>query len=632
MNNIINLIKVYLNEKESDYAVLIDGGWGCGKTYFVKNELMPLLGKELNTERQFIYISLFGVKSLEDLYSAISLSVMEIKADDLACRRAEQQGYNVRKKINIANITGFKNILKKGLHWLPGGKELEYIANDIAKNTISFDKYIFLFDDFERASISKIELLGFFDMLADQNNAKTIVICNENKIYKSQLATNKTGNEDQSEIVGEECGIENTIIDDDIYYQKYKEKIFGLQVLFRGDLSKSYDNLVDKYTSDSLSRDYLKKYKDVVLQRFETVGLSNLRTLIFIIKRFKEISEVVVEVFNKQDEGKKYLEMFIPRVLDNVVVSSIEYKGYGKKNQYGTEEIEVFKRWGNNGLENVMYNMGDNIIYLYKWIDNYLYYYSIDDNIIMEQYNRLLEYDNSTGSIVNKIAEIYYMNESIASSELEEIIDDICANKYNINSYPRILDDVYKLNEILFTGIDIELVEKAILSNAEKRANEFDRFSWSTFAYENENARKFKEKLYSFLIDKQEEENNLFINKLLATEIDFPKKLAEFLNHSSSTVNDNKSVFKNVHTEQFVDALLRLNSKEISAVRTSLRGKYINIINVKDFYAGDYEFFCAANSCLKEKLADIEETKDKLELFHLKYLKKDLENIIDVLK
>ena len=113
MNNIINLIKVYLNEKESDYAVLIDGGWGCGKTYFVKNELMSLLGKELNTERQFIYISLFGVKSLEDLYSAISLSVMEIKADDLACRRAEQQGYNVRKKINIANITGFKNILKK---------------------------------------------------------------------------------------------------------------------------------------------------------------------------------------------------------------------------------------------------------------------------------------------------------------------------------------------------------------------------------------------------------------------------------------------------------------------------------------------------------------------------------------
>ena len=108
--------------------------------------------------------------------------------------------------------------------------------------------------------------------------------------------------------------------------------------------------------------------------------------------------------------------------------------------------------------------------------------------------------------------------------------------------------------------------------------------------------------------------------------------MAEFLERSSSTVNDNKSIFKNVHAEQFVDVLLRLNSKDISAVRTSLRSKYINIINIKDFYAGDYEFFCAANSCLKEKLADIDETKDKLELLHLKYLKKDLENIIDVLK
>ena len=98
---------------------------------------------------------------MEDLYSAISLSVIEIKADDLARKRAEQQGYNVSKKINIANITGFKNILKKGLHWFPGGKELEYIANDIAKNTISFNKYI-VFDDFERASIFENRIIRFF--------------------------------------------------------------------------------------------------------------------------------------------------------------------------------------------------------------------------------------------------------------------------------------------------------------------------------------------------------------------------------------------------------------------------------------------------------------------------------------
>lgn len=36
---IISGIKVYINEYCSDYAVMLNGSWGSGKTYFVKNEL-----------------------------------------------------------------------------------------------------------------------------------------------------------------------------------------------------------------------------------------------------------------------------------------------------------------------------------------------------------------------------------------------------------------------------------------------------------------------------------------------------------------------------------------------------------------------------------------------------------------
>ena len=39
---IISGIKVYINECYSDYAVMLNGSWGSGKTYFVKNELIPL--------------------------------------------------------------------------------------------------------------------------------------------------------------------------------------------------------------------------------------------------------------------------------------------------------------------------------------------------------------------------------------------------------------------------------------------------------------------------------------------------------------------------------------------------------------------------------------------------------------
>lgn len=55
--NIINAIKDYMNNPLK-YALLLDGTWGSGKTYFVQNEL-----KDINTT----YISLNGISSLNNI-------------------------------------------------------------------------------------------------------------------------------------------------------------------------------------------------------------------------------------------------------------------------------------------------------------------------------------------------------------------------------------------------------------------------------------------------------------------------------------------------------------------------------------------------------------------------------------
>ena len=38
-NAIVAAIKKYVDEYLYDYAVMIDGTWGCGKTYFVLKKL-----------------------------------------------------------------------------------------------------------------------------------------------------------------------------------------------------------------------------------------------------------------------------------------------------------------------------------------------------------------------------------------------------------------------------------------------------------------------------------------------------------------------------------------------------------------------------------------------------------------
>ena len=62
------LIKGYIQEKSYPYAIMIDGSWGSGKTYFVKNQLIPDV-KCLNIES--IYVSLYGVRNEESITKQI---------------------------------------------------------------------------------------------------------------------------------------------------------------------------------------------------------------------------------------------------------------------------------------------------------------------------------------------------------------------------------------------------------------------------------------------------------------------------------------------------------------------------------------------------------------------------------
>ena len=81
MNEIIkNAIDVYIQEEKSDYAIMLNGLWGCGKTYFVKNELIDDLEDKFN--RDVVYISLFGINNLDDLYNNIALQILNIKTTE----------------------------------------------------------------------------------------------------------------------------------------------------------------------------------------------------------------------------------------------------------------------------------------------------------------------------------------------------------------------------------------------------------------------------------------------------------------------------------------------------------------------------------------------------------------------
>ncbi len=63
-------LKYYLNSDfNPEFAVLLQGRWGCGKTWFIKQFIEKY--QESNKHTKFIYITLYGVTSIGEIEDQI---------------------------------------------------------------------------------------------------------------------------------------------------------------------------------------------------------------------------------------------------------------------------------------------------------------------------------------------------------------------------------------------------------------------------------------------------------------------------------------------------------------------------------------------------------------------------------
>ena len=83
-DEILEVVREYLKDIIYNYAILIDGDWGSGKSYFIKQNLIPEIekdyfGDKVLDKKEFIYISLYGVKSTEDISNQIYINLLNNK-------------------------------------------------------------------------------------------------------------------------------------------------------------------------------------------------------------------------------------------------------------------------------------------------------------------------------------------------------------------------------------------------------------------------------------------------------------------------------------------------------------------------------------------------------------------------
>lgn len=186
-NQIIEETLRYLSDNSYNYAILIDGEWGCGKTFFIQNVLKRQIEeKEKISEhpRKMKYISLYGCKTIQDIQENIIWGFEEEAREKL-------------KNIAGANSYGAKvgdNILL--LSRKIGSAIWKNFSNDtnayeIASDWLPMKSYIFVFDDIERCDCPLNELFGFINGLVEHEGVKVILVAYEREISVQEVTVQK---------------------------------------------------------------------------------------------------------------------------------------------------------------------------------------------------------------------------------------------------------------------------------------------------------------------------------------------------------------------------------------------------------------------------------------------------------
>jgi len=261
------------SEFNPQFAVLIKGEWGCGKTYFINKLISRYIQKGKNIQRnEIVYISLFGIGHISEIDDKLFQKMHPILSSEnfkLAAgfiRTAMKIGVN----INGAGVLNFGGFEKKPQRIK--SKELE--------------KKLIIVDDIERTKLSPIEIFGYFSEYLNQLNMKLIFIGNDDQI---------------SSIDGEKSS-----------YQKIKEKIIGVEFTIEPEIEKAVDSFIQEFSFG----DDMKYIRDNYLEAISILNCKNLRIVrqcLFNLKLlFKTLNEEIIEK-DGNEISKIFINLFIQK-------------------------------------------------------------------------------------------------------------------------------------------------------------------------------------------------------------------------------------------------------------------------------------------------------------------------------
>lgn len=279
------IITDYVLSKDTDYAIMIDGEWGAGKSWYWDNvltEQIKGIPTKDNTEgKPSMYkvakISLFGISSVDDLRIKIFEESNSFFANKKVKNGARLTGLFVNKVASMFNVSETNS---------------KDISNLLEVFSVNLDHYVLCFDDLERIKTELlIELLGYINTLVEHDKVKVVFICNENELK-------------------------------DVDYHKYKEKIVRFTHTIKADISKMVVEFA-KGRNEAYSR-YISERKDFIAFVYQKGNCSNLRTLKYNLDIYEHIYDIIRGTI--QPDNEQHVNTIADYMLRLSMVYSIEFR------------------------------------------------------------------------------------------------------------------------------------------------------------------------------------------------------------------------------------------------------------------------------------------------------------------
>ena len=441
MEDLVESILDYIRADYTDYAIMLNGEWGSGKTYFwnhkIRNKIesMSLNGKRYRT----IYMSLYGISNLEEISKKIFIETTQL------------MDKNLKKYMDANGQISIPEYAKTGLDMAnffgvtQNGDKLDYAE------FFSTDDKVLCFDDLERANVDVIDILGYINNFVEHDHIKTIIICNEKELstklkssnleMKTFIATYLLDKEGELVKKTDKPMVERIrdqieyVFDKANDYERIKEKLIGETFEYAPEFNYIINGILMRYEKYPDLIRFLRENTNLIISTFHKSGTRNLRILKHALNDFKKIFDMVNKAYPNTNH----------RVMQTMLIFSIAISFEIKAGKVTKDKFINIK----NNEEYKAILVSSRV-----FMDNRQFYIKEFDNTYY--YNFKAEYR------FFKFIEIYVRTRifdmKIFKENMEVIINTVDTNK--LPGFKRLLTEEYwKISDDEFDGVIEEVLE-----------------------------------------------------------------------------------------------------------------------------------------------------------------------------